>query len=85
MKKFLIALFLICLAPAGLSCGGSGGGDGENGVPTTYVSYKVLAIDGQVEDRFGYSVAISGDYAIVGAPGKDQGGVDAGAAYLNAY
>jgi len=44
---------------------------------------KQIASDPQVNDHFGYSVSISGDYAIVGAPEKDTGGnADAGAAYI---
>ncbi|MDX2118515.1 MAG: GC-type dockerin domain-anchored protein [Planctomycetota bacterium] len=48
---------------------------------------KLVASDGTASDRFGYSVAISGDRAVVGAPYEDivissvnQG--DAGAAYF---
>jgi len=33
-------------------------------------------------DRFGYSVAISGDYAIIGAHNDDTGSGDAGSAYI---
>lgn len=33
-------------------------------------------------DRFGYSVAISGNYAIVGAWGDEAGAGDSGAAYI---
>ncbi len=33
---------------------------------------KIVASDRAVEDRFGYSVSISGDYAIVGAYGEDH-------------
>ena len=43
---------------------------------------KLLASDGAASDRFGDSVAISGDYAIVGARGEDDQGNDAGAAYI---
>ena len=44
---------------------------------------KLLASDGQPDDRFGWSVGISGDYAIVGAFWDDNsGGNDAGAAYI---
>ena len=43
---------------------------------------KLLASDGAVEDFFGASVSISGDYAVVGAPGDDDNGTDAGSAYL---
>lgn len=41
-----------------------------------------LAPDGAPSDLFGYSVAISGDTLIVGAPYDDTGGTDAGAAYV---
>jgi hypothetical protein len=47
---------------------------------------KLMAPDAQALDEFGYSVAISGDYAIVGAQYEDGGAGDprtnAGAAYL---
>ena len=44
---------------------------------------KIVASDAAAGDYFGYSVAISGDYAIVGAPWKDNNGaVDSGAAYI---
>ena len=43
---------------------------------------KLTASDAQAADRFGNSVAISGDTAIVGAFLEDAGGTDAGAAYV---
>ena len=43
---------------------------------------KLLANDGAAGDFFGVSVAISGDYAVVGATGEDAKGTDAGAAYV---
>ena len=43
---------------------------------------KVAASDAASGDRFGYSVGISGDYAIVGACKEDEEGTDAGAAYI---
>jgi hypothetical protein len=47
---------------------------------------KLVATDAQANDYFGFSVALSGDYAIVGAFGEDGGdgdpATDAGAAYL---
>jgi hypothetical protein len=43
---------------------------------------KIQASDKQQDDTFGYSVSISGDYAIVGALGEDTGGSAAGAAYI---
>jgi hypothetical protein len=43
---------------------------------------KVVASDAQINDFFGTSVAISGDYAVIGADGEDAGGSNAGAAYI---
>jgi hypothetical protein len=43
---------------------------------------KLTAGDIQTSDNFGYSVSISGDYAIVGAPYEDTGASDAGSVYV---
>lgn len=43
---------------------------------------KLVPYDGAKNDYFGRSVSISGQYAIVGAIGKDDFGKDAGAAYI---
>ena len=43
---------------------------------------KIIASDGAVDDYFGYSVAISGDYAVVGAYRDDDAGSDSGSAYI---
>ncbi|MCX6567715.1 MAG: FG-GAP repeat protein [Candidatus Aminicenantes bacterium] len=43
---------------------------------------KIVASDAASDDTFGYSVAIDGDYLIVGADGEDGAGTDRGAAYL---
>jgi len=43
---------------------------------------KIQASDPQANDTFGYSVAISGDTAVVGAQLEDTGGTSAGAAYI---
>jgi hypothetical protein len=43
---------------------------------------KIQASDLQASDNFGYSVAISGDTAVVGAAYEDTGAADAGAAYI---
>ena len=43
---------------------------------------KLTASDGEMLDFFGASVALSGDLALVGATGDDDGGSGAGAAYL---
>ena len=43
---------------------------------------KIQASDKQAVDRFGNSVSISGDRAIVGVRSEDTGGASAGAAYI---
>ncbi|GAA6150854.1 FG-GAP repeat protein [Pseudoteredinibacter isoporae] len=50
---------------------------------TLAAQQKLLANDGQAEDQFGYSVAIDGGTALVGAFRADEGNVkDSGAAYV---
>ena len=44
-----------------------------------YISYS---IDGEDFDKFGYSVSIDNNYAIVGAYLEDSNGYSAGAAYI---
>src|SRR5690606_6669767 len=43
---------------------------------------KLVAGDAQADDWFGWSVALDGDTALVGAPREDDGGSNAGAAYV---
>ena len=43
---------------------------------------KKTASDAEASDRFGWSVAVAGDVAVVGALWEDTGGVNAGAAYI---
>jgi hypothetical protein len=43
---------------------------------------KLTASDGDVNDYFGWSVSISGDIAIVGAPEKNDKGTYSGSAYI---
>jgi hypothetical protein len=47
-----------------------------------FESAKLLANDGESNDWFGLSVSVSGFTAMVGAPGDDAGGPEAGAAYV---
>ncbi len=54
----------------------------RTGTNTWDTGVKIVATDAAAEDFFGASVAISGDYAIVGAFGEDAGGSNAGAAYI---
>jgi len=43
---------------------------------------KLVAVDGEIDDQFGISVTVSGDAAVVGAPGDDDNGLDSGSAYV---
>ncbi len=55
----------------------------EGGIGNWGQVIQLTASDTEDEDRFGYSVAISGDTIIVGAHGKDgAGGSDRGATYI---
>jgi len=46
---------------------------------------KLTASDATASDYFGYSVAISGDVAIVGSFGDDNAGGNSGSAYIKYY
>ena len=43
---------------------------------------KEIASDGAAYDSFGHAVAVSGAYAVIGAPGDDDMGDDTGSAYI---
>lgn len=45
---------------------------------------KIEAVNGEYFDMYGYSVAVDGDIAVVGAPWEDQAEEDAGSAYVYA-
>ncbi|MHC4804602.1 MAG: FG-GAP repeat protein, partial [Planctomycetota bacterium] len=48
-------------------------------------SAKLLALDGASGDDFGASVAVSGSFAVVGAPEDDDAGSSSGAAYVFSF
>ena len=50
--------------------------------PYSLEQAKLLPSDGYSSDNFGYSVSLSGDYAIVGAYGDDDNGSSSGSAYI---
>ena len=67
--------------------------DAGNGSGSAYIFYrngagnwgqvaKLTASDAAGGDWFGFSVSISGDYAVVGAWGNDDAGTDSGSAYI---
>ncbi len=43
---------------------------------------KLLAADGTVDDRFGYSISVSDDTAVIGVPYDDNHGLFFGSAYV---
>ncbi len=43
---------------------------------------KLSATDGKSGDGFGWAVAISGDYIVIGAPGDDDNGANSGTAFI---
>jgi len=68
---------------------GAGGDDGKGSAyvftrtGTTWSQQaKLLASDGAAEDFFGLDVSLSGDTALIGAPGDDDNGVNSGSAYV---
>ncbi len=66
--------------------GGNGwtqvGGGANPPVPPTQEIAEILADTPTANDRLGYSVNISGNLAIVGAPGDDDGAANSGSAYI---
>ena len=68
---------------AGSSSGSAYAFERGGGTWTDYT--KLVAGDAEAEDQFGMSVAVSGDYAIVGAPFNDDDGPDSGSAYIFAF
>ena len=48
-------------------------------------THKLRAFDGSIWDKFGNSVAISGDVVVAGAPLDDDAGTDSGSAYVFRY
>ncbi len=53
----------------------------RNGMSWTQ-NAKLTAFDGALNDLFGFSVSVSGDYAVVGAYSDDDNGSNSGSAYV---
>jgi len=70
----LVQVFFIVFVPVVVFCGSAGAVCCEQD--------KLLAADGAANSLFGYSVTITGDYAIVGARCDGENGEQAGAAYV---
>lgn len=73
LKQSSIIVLLLCAA-ASLSI--------SQPVHAQISEFNITASDGAVDDIFGWSISISGDYAIVGALGDDDNGDNSGSAYL---
>lgn len=54
----------------------------EGGVDTWGEVQRLRASDGANKDWFGWVIAMSGSYVLVGAPGEDGAGAERGAAYV---
>ena len=80
----LVALGALAVIAAALLSGLTISGPGGQSAEAALLSEvkKLLASDAQELDNFGYSVAVSGDTAVVGAYLEDAGGGGAGAAYV---
>ena len=83
VRGAIVALAVIVTVAIVLS-GPAGFGRSGQSAEAAFLSEvkKLLASDAEAGDRFGYSVAVSGDTAVVGARSEDAGGNDAGAAYI---
>ena len=82
-KWFMVmAAVIVYFAYAGAAWAGTGWGESTIVIVTVTERQKLLASDGAANDQFGYSVSISGDYAIVGAYADDDKGSNSGSAYV---
>jgi hypothetical protein len=74
MKRFLTLLIVL-----GLTAGSGATAQAQRTESDNAALVKLVASDGMPSDRFGVSVAVSGDTALVGAPTEDA---ERGAAYV---
>ena len=73
LKKYLFNVLLLCAVALSAISQPAYAQLGE---------FKINASDGGPFEEFGYSVSISGDYAVVGANWNDDNGSNAGSAYI---
>ena len=73
LKQTLLLTLTMCVA-ASLSI--------TNPVHAQISEFKLTASDGAAGDEFGFSVSISGDYAVMGAMFDDDNGTSSGSAYV---
>ena len=82
MQRIPIIILVAAVISGMVGCAGAGAGGGDGGANPPPEFSKLLAQDGAVDDNFGESVSINGDYAIVGAPDADGAINGSGAAYI---
>ena len=90
MKKKLVGIFVcMLLIITILPVAGINNDDriqwfiGGNCISADWIEQdKLIASDGAIEDRFGWSVWIDDDCAFVGAPLDDDNGIDSGSVYV---
>ncbi|MCH8066366.1 MAG: FG-GAP repeat protein, partial [Chloroflexi bacterium] len=82
--KFLLGLLAFSALAGALLFGPAGLRPAPQSAEAALLSEvkKLLASDAQAGDNFGFSVAVSGDTAVVGAVFEGTGGARAGAAYV---
>ena len=78
-KRIVSFNFLLLIALALLALAAN---TGRIEADAPYIETKILADDGAASDLFGYSVAVSGDTAVVGTIRDDDNGSDSGSVYV---
>jgi hypothetical protein len=73
----LLTIVSLAIAPASVATA-------AQTIKTIYETQKLIASDRDADDRFGTSVSVSGNLAIVGAP-LDDNGTSGGSAYIFAF
>ncbi len=87
-NHFMLGLVGLGLALTGAAPAGANPMDADSDPPTARYECqanefaKLTASDAAESDQFGYSVSISGDVAVIGAHGDDDGGARTGSAYV---
>ncbi|MBN1799570.1 MAG: FG-GAP repeat protein [Spirochaetales bacterium] len=82
MKKGFLFVFVVAAIFLTPDCSLQSGGGGGGGEVSFSEVKKLAASDAEIDDWFGDSVSVSGDYAIVGAPYEDGVIGNRGAAYI---
>ena len=85
MLAVLLVLPAMLGAPAAFAVSTASIGTAAGSEPAAVLDTdRILASDGVTGQEFGHSVAISGDWIVVGAPEDNENGARAGAAYVYA-